>query len=204
MAKFPDIDFIAPMLRRRLSSLSRIVLRLAYDCAYDAENVRIIFASRHGELARTTTMLENLANKEELSPTSFSMSVLNASTGLFSIFQKNNAPCTAISAGNASFGCGLVEACLQLAENPGQPTLFIYADELAPVVYKVEEPISHCFFAVGMLLDASATTRISCSSRISNSTPSKTLQAQAFIPALNRGEAAWHETGRTWVWKREA
>ncbi|HWT36772.1 MAG TPA: beta-ketoacyl synthase chain length factor, partial [Paraburkholderia sp.] len=44
----PDLGFIEPMARRRLSTLSRIALKVAHDCAADKPSVRIVFASRHG------------------------------------------------------------------------------------------------------------------------------------------------------------
>lgn len=200
----PEIGFVAPLLRRRLSSLARMVLRVAHDCAHDIADARIVFASRHGELARTTTMLASLAINEELSPTLFSMSVLNASTGLWSILQRNTAPATAISAGNASFGCGLMEACLQLADKPDQPVLFVYADEPAPADYDADEPVNRPSFALGLLLASSAPTRVACSSFVANAIPSDELQAQAFVRALDDGEAAWHESGRSWLWQRES
>lgn len=200
----PEVGFVEPMLRRRLSSLARIVLAIANDCAQGVTDARIVFASRHGELARTTTMLESLAMGEELSPTLFSMSVLNASAGLFSILQKNTAPSTAISAGDASFGYGFMEACMQLAENPGQPVLFVYADEPAPADYAADEPVDRRPFALGLLLDSSANTRVSVSSSVTTSAPSDERQAHAFVRALTDGEFAWHEPGRTWLWKREA
>jgi hypothetical protein len=200
----PEIAFVEPMVRRRLSSLARMVLRVAHDCAHDVPDARIVFSSRHGELARTTTMLESLAVEEELSPTLFSMSVLNACAGLFSILQKNTAPCTAISAGNASFGYGLMDACLQLAENPGQPVLFVYADEPATADYEAGEPIDRKPFALGVLLDSSAQMRVAFSSIAVAAAASQELQAQAFVRALDEGEAEWHEAGRRWFWKRES
>ena len=191
------------MLRRRLSSLAKMTLRVAHDCARDIPNVRIVFASRHGELVRTTTMLESLAAGEGLSPTLFSMSVLNASVGLFSILQKNTAPATAISAGCASFGYGLLEACLQLSEKPEQPVLLVYADEPAPAVYEVAELSGSRAHALGLLLDSSAVTRIVCSSTAGNAIPSDEVQSRAFLRCLGQGEAEWREVGRTWSWKQE-
>ena len=95
----PDVGFVEPMLRRRLSSLARMTLCVAQACtadhAHERGRLRLVYASRHGELARTTTMLEALAARQELSPTVFSTSVLNASAGLFSILHKNRAPATA-------------------------------------------------------------------------------------------------------------
>ena len=200
----PDVRFVEPMLRRRLSPLAKMMLRVAYDCARDVPEMRIVYASRHGELARTTTMLNSLAAKEELSPTLFSMSVLNASAGLFSILQKNTAPSTAISAGRASFGYGLLEACLQLAQQPAQPVLFVYADEPAPAVYQVEEPPNVRAHALGLLLEASGKTRISCSFTAGGATQSSEEQSHAFMRCLDHGESEWSEAGWTWFWKKEA
>ncbi len=200
----PDVVFVEPMLRRRLSSLAKMMLRVAYDCARNIPNTRIVFASRHGELVRTTTMLECLAAKEEISPTLFSMSVLNASAGLFSILQRNTAPGTAISAGCASFGYGLLEACLQLAEKPEQPVLFVYADEPAPAVYDVSEPAGKRAHALGLLLESSAETRIACSLAARSDARSNERQSQAFLRCLEQGEAQWSDAGLSWQWIREA
>lgn len=199
-----NVAFVEPMLKRRLSSLARMVLCVAYDCVRAIPNARIVFASRHGELVRTTTMLECLAAKEELSPTLFSMSVLNASAGLLSILQKNTAPSTAISAGGSSFGYGLLEACLQLAEKPEQPVLFVYADEPAPTLYEVSEPPDKRAHALGLLLESSAETRIAWSLAPRTDAPSQEDQSQVFLRCLEQGEADWSDSRRTWHWLREA
>lgn len=198
----PDVGFVEPMLRRRLSSLAKMSLGVAYACARDVPDLRIVYASRHGELTRTTTMLESLADGEDLSPTLFSMSVLNASAGLFSILRKNTAPATAISAGSASFGYGLLEACLQLAENPGQAVLYVYADEPAPMVYGATELPGSNAHAVGLLLASSAEMRIACSYTARDSELSNEVQSRAFLRCLAEGRAAWNDVGRRWLWKR--
>ena len=119
-----DAGFVPAMLRRRLGMLAKMTLQVAQECAHDVPEVRFVYASRHGELKRTTMLLESICAKEELSPTLFGLSVLNASPGLFSMLQKNHAPATAISAGVSSFACGLLEAALQFAEKPQQPVLY--------------------------------------------------------------------------------
>lgn len=198
----PDVGFVEPMLRRRLSSLARMTLGVAYACAGDVPDVRIVFASRHGELTRTMTMLESLADGGEVSPTLFSMSVLNASAGLFAMLQKNTAPATAISAGHASFGYGLLEACLQLAENPVQSVLYVYADEPPPAIYGEQEQAGCGAHAVGLLLASGAETRIACSMKESDEEPGGEAQSRAFLRCLEQGRAAWREPGRRWSWER--
>jgi len=199
----PDVSFVEPLLRRRLSSLARMSLRVAYDCAHDIPNARFVFASQHGELARTVTMLESLAEKEALSPAVFSMSVLNASAGLFSILQKNVAPSTAISAGCSSFGYGLLEAGLQLASNPQLPVLFIYADESVPAVYGQDDQHRNVTHAVGLLLQTSAEMHIHCTTSSNNDIPSDEAQSRAFVRCLEQGHADWHDAGKTWFWEKE-
>ena len=201
-----DVAFVEPLLRRRLSPQARMVLHVAHACTDGAAVVadaRIVFASRHGELARTTSLLEALADGEGLSPTLFSMSVLNASCGLFSILRKDTAPVTAISAGSASFGYGLVEACLQFAEEPRQPVLFVYADEPAPSLYAAGEAAGHRAHAVALLLEATATTRVRCTQAASDEVPSDEPQSLAFLRCLDAGATRWNDGDRAWCWERE-
>jgi hypothetical protein len=199
-----DVGFVEPMLRRRLSSLARMVLHAAHDCAHDIPDARFVYASRHGELARTTTMLEALAARDGVSPAVFSMSVLNASTGMYSMLQKNFAPSTAISAGESSFGYGLLEACLQLEANPGQAVLFVYADEPAPAVYGGVDRPGVRAHAVGLLLEASAPTRVSFSIADAKSIPSEGAQSRNFMRCLENGAAQWSDGQKVWAWKRES
>ena len=196
----PDVGFVEPLLRRRLSSLAKMSLGVAYSCAHDVPDLRIVYASRHGELARTTMMLESLASGEDLSPTQFSMSVLNASAGLFSILRKNTAPATAISAGCASFGYGLLEACLQQLENPGQSVLYVYADEPVPDVYGTTELPGSNAHAVGLLLTPKAETRIACAIAAHDDGASDEAQSRAFLRCLDAGQATWSEAGKRWSW----
>ena len=200
----PDVGFVEPMLRRRLSPMARMVLRVAEDCAANVADARMVFASRHGELARTTTMLDSLARDEALSPTLFGMSVLNSSVGLYSILKKNTAPATAISAGAASFCYGLMEACLQLAERPEQPVLYVYADEPVPSRYGAVDPVASPAHAVGVLLEAGAPVRIACRFTEGDGAVSADAPAPAFLRCLSEaGCAQWRESERVWSWERD-
>ncbi len=198
----PDVGFIEPMLRRRLSSLARMSLRVAHDCAHDKPDLRVVYASRHGELARTTTMLDDLAIGETLSPTAFSLSVLNASAGLFSILQRSQAPVTAVSTAAASVGYGLLEACLQLASQPSLPVLLVDADEPVPEVYGPlgdDEGLPH---ALAVLLEAGAETRIECARFDACGAHSEETQWQSFLRCLETGNASWTDTEAVWCWHR--
>ena len=199
----PDVAFIEPMLRRRLSSLEKMSLRVAHDCAHDISDVRFVYASRHGELTRTTVMLGDLAAEQELSPTAFSMSVLNTSAGLFSILQRNTAPSTAVSAAASSFGYGLLEACMQLAEKPEQPVLLVYADEPTPAVYGETAKSSLEAHAIALLLQTGAPRQITCRTSPADGMTSSEPQSRAFLRCLESGQASWTGEGTSWTWSTQ-
>ena len=200
-----ELGFIDPMLRRRLSPMARMSLKVAHDCVHDLPSIRFVYASRHGELNRTTTMLDNLASGEALSPTAFSMSVLNASAGLFSILRNDTAPATAISAAAESFGYGLLEASLQLASHPQQPVLLVFADEPVPEVYGQSEPGDDAH-AIAILLKSDAATTIAWTCSPGEKTASSETQSRAFLRCLEPGQdrAVWRGAGKNWSWNRQA
>jgi len=199
----PDVSFIAPLVRRRLSLLSRMTLRLAQDCAHDRPSARVVFASRHGEINRTTALLDELAREEALSPTAFSTSVLNAGAGQFSILKANTAPATAISAASESFGYGLLEACAQLASHPESPVLFIYADESLPDIYQGTDDSSAPAHALGLLLETGAAMQILCLRSSADLPASDEPQSLAFLRCLESGRSQWQQEGNCWQWTRQ-
>jgi len=201
-----DVSFVESTLRRKLSSLAKISLKAANDCAGDTTCVHLVYASRHGDLSRTTAMLVDLADEEQLSPTAFSMSVLNAFAGVYSISKNEQLPSTSLSAGESSFGFGLLEACLQLASNPEIPVLFVYSDEPAPNIYGVskEEFVPH---AVAVLLSNQASIKVSCELTDSGKvctevSPATNVQSYSFLDCLNGMHSQWQGEGRIWSWSR--
>ncbi|MBP0591449.1 beta-ketoacyl synthase chain length factor [Paraburkholderia sp. LEh10] len=158
----PDVGFIEPMVRRRLSTLSRVALKVAHDCAADLPSVRIVFASRHGELRRTTDILRSISAGEPVSPTAFSLSVLNAMTGVFGIARGDRTAASAVSAGAETLGYALLEAHAQYATDTSIPVLLVYADEPADPAYgTIEEEVQGGALAV--LLGEAAAGRLACS-----------------------------------------
>jgi hypothetical protein len=199
----PDLSFVEPALRRRLGSLARAFFKVAHECSHDIPSARLVYASRHGDLSKTTAMLIDLSNKQELSPTTFSMSVPNAAAGVFSIFKHDRSPSTTISASESSFGFGLLEACIQLAENPDTPVLFVYADEPASAIYEVASGDVTTLHSIGLLLRKDATSEIFCQLESIKQSPSVISQSQAFLQCLNDdGCASWCGEGKTWNWRK--
>ena len=142
---------VPAMLRRRTSPLSKAALQALYTCAEGEHHRRVVFASRHGELTRSTGLLEDLARQEPLSPNAFSLSVHNTVLGIYSIASANQAPGSAIAAGLDSLPAGVLEAVGYLQR--GEPeVLLVVADDAVPDFYQpwlADEPP---LMAVAMLL----------------------------------------------------
>lgn len=129
---------VPPIKRRRLNGLSKMAMHTSLNCLEitecSAQDTLTVFASEHGELNRTMTIIGDIASSQEISPKDFSLSVHNASLGLFSIFNKNTNPGTSIAAGSNTFGFALLEAYNLLTRFPDKKVLLTCFD------LKVEAP----------------------------------------------------------------
>jgi hypothetical protein len=199
--ELPKLDFVEPMLRRRLSALSKISLWVAHQCAQEVADARMIYASQHGEIVRTTDMLRSLAEHEPLSPTAFSLSVLNASIGLYSILRGNCAPATAIAAGAETLGYALLEAHGQLSRDPDNAVLVIYADESVPDLWQAANKSRPQ--ALALLLRNDAKTVLECvRNSVATQTSSPHAQLDSLLPCLQNGQMTrWNNAHCEWQWQ---
>jgi len=154
----PAVDFVPPMLRRRLSDLSKAALWTAYRCAGlpgpDAHRGRTIFASPHGEIHRTITLLDDLARGEPLSPNAFSLSVHNTASGLYAIAAGQRAPSTALAAGADTLEMAVIEALGALRHSGEKTAMVVFADEPLPEFYRPWDEPGAARFALALLLGA--------------------------------------------------
>jgi len=197
----PPLGFIEPQLRRRLSLLDRIALHVAHACVKQGEAVRVVFASRHGELARSAELLAQLAAGEMPSPMAFSLSVLNAAPGLYGIARKDRTASTAISAGAETFPMSLVEAAAQVQSEPELPVVVAFADEPPPAVYRVLVGTPRSAYAIGVRLDAGAKRSVTMRWAPSEREDEAEAAPDAFRACVEGGaDSAWHGGGRAWHW----
>ena len=125
----PDVSFVPPLERRRLTGVERAALSVAWQVKTDAE-LPVVFASRWGEIGVTLKLMRQFHEDGEMSPAGFSASVHNAAPGAFSLLTKNHAPYTAIAARDRSLEAGLLETLVLRRE-----AIFIYAEEATPDFY---------------------------------------------------------------------
>lgn len=199
----PQVGFIEPLVRRRLSFLDRIALHVANECVSQGEPVHLVFASRHGELARSAELLAQLAAGELPSPMSFSLSVLNAAAGLYGIARKDRSPATAVSSGEATFPLALVEGAAQAQENPEATVVVAFADEPPPEVYKSLVDSPKKAHAIAVRLEAKNAKRaleLSWSQGAGDDAPEDAVWR--FAHSLGNGSAgSWSANGQRWQWR---
>ena len=133
----PALSQIPAMQRRRLSPFAKLALHCALEAGEGyLSTVPCVFASRHGDLHKTSKLINDVAAKQPLSPTQFGLSVHNAVGGQFSIFTGNKAPLTAISAGEDTFFSAIIDAVCKLNTNQYENILVVYTDEVVPTIYQ--------------------------------------------------------------------
>lgn len=113
------------MLRRRFGALGKCAMGAALPIIEADEAVPSIFASRYGDMALTLTLLEDIARKEPMSPTSFSLAVHNAVSGLFTIGRNDTSAVTSIAAMEGLLLQTLFEAVGQL-QNANRVLCVVY------------------------------------------------------------------------------
>ena len=135
----PDVSFIPPLERRRLTGVERAALSVAWQVRPEGE-VPVVFASRWGEIGVTVKLMQQFHADREMSPAGFSASVHNAAPGAFSLLTHNHAPYTAIAARARSLEAGILEALVQGTAVAGRPpyrgpVVFVFAEEATPAFY---------------------------------------------------------------------
>ncbi len=176
-----DISRIAPISRRRLSQCAKFCVDITSQIKLD---MPIIFSSYLGETNRCLDLLSAL--KSEVSPTSFSLSVLNATPAMLSIDAKNTSPVFAISA-MASVEYAIINAL------KFERAFVISYFEGANKDYYKEEPFA---VAIGMLITKGSEFSLKFS-------PDKTAPNHSEVCFLsNYGKnRAWHSFDGALKWE---
>jgi hypothetical protein len=165
-----------------------------------------VFASRHGDVARTLPILEDLARGLPPSPTQFSMNVQNAVAGVWSIARQDPSPSTALAAGPETFGLGLLEALHLHQEDPATPLLFVYADEPLPGLFGDFADLELPLHAVAFLIGLPAARHLEFT-RLpeTGGSPASVPQSLQALQALHTGgpQGPWLAGGGLWTWSAD-
>ena len=151
----PAPSALPPTERRRAPESVLLGVEVAQQACEMAgvppNDVPHVFASSYGDLPINDYLCETLAQAPlEVSPIRFHNSVHNAPAGYWAIATGCTRSSTAISAGDATFGAGLLETSL-IAVSTGQPALLAAYD--VPGAGPLRDVVAcDSKFAVGMVL----------------------------------------------------
>ena len=126
----PDVSFVPPMARRRMTDLEKIAIGIAHRVAPENTDYQMVFASRFGEWRQTIKLIRQFHDESEMSPAGFSNSVHNAAAGAFSVMMKNKNSYISVAAGARTLENGILATLIS-----EKPVLFVYAEEHSPDIY---------------------------------------------------------------------
>jgi hypothetical protein len=203
----PLVPGMPPILRRRAGFLGKMALEVAYRCLGSKTNVPAIFCSRHGEISRSVDLLMDLAQNSPLSPTSFSLSVHNATAGLFSIARGDHASSIGLAAGKSSVEHAVIEACGLVADGVPQVLLVVYDCPL-PKIYAEFQDCREQPFAWAWLIQPPGTDVVSLTWSVIRAKESPSIEQ--LPPGLEilrfhlRNDSRLERTcdRRRWLWSR--
>jgi hypothetical protein len=137
---------LPPNERRRATASVKLAFRAAEDAVTlagaDARQLASVFSSSDADMAVLHRICDALAKTPRvISPTDFHNSVHNAASGYWSIGVGSMAPTTTISAYDASFTAGLVEA-MALSHDRNAEVLLVVYDATAPQPLAAKRPLA--------------------------------------------------------------
>lgn len=208
----PALTQVAPMQRRRIDRLGRAAIQAADGCRRGEDaGTPLVFVSRHGDVARSFALLEELCARQPMSPTQFGLSVHNAIAALYSIVHGVRGNYTALAGGRASIETALVEAAGLLADGAAAATV-VYCDTHAPPAYApfLDEPDAFYAFAWRVAAADHGTGRRMSLAWEADAGPAANAvdlpQALAAHRFLVSGAAtrSSHAEGLRWRWRQDA
>lgn len=208
----PALAEVPAMQRRRIERLGRMAIQTAFWCQQaDDRGVPLVFASRHGDVARSMELLEALAAAEPPSPTTFGLSVHNAIAALYSILRRERGNYIALAGGMATVETACIEAAALLADGAPEVVLVVY-DAPLPEVYAsfADEPdagFAWCW-RIGAASPDSTTVRLGWSDDVAvpaaaASTLPHGLDVLRFLLA-DAPSLSWQCDSTAWRWQRDA
>jgi len=190
--RLPDVSFIPPMVRRRMSDMEKIAVGLAGKIAPNDTNYTTVFASQFGEWGQTLRLIRQFFDENEMSPAGFSNSVHNAGAGMFSLITQNTNCYTAIAAGKDTLEMAILKALTEKTN-----VMVVFAGEHSPDMYKPLLNRSHNAFGIAFMIKTDGTHEIKISNGDKNA---ETLTFEKMADFLN--DKSDCITTKNWIMKK--
>lgn len=144
---------IPPLLRRRFNTLGKCAIGAALKLMEGGNTMPSVFASRYGDSALSFSLLDDMGRDIPMSPTSFSLAVHNAISGLYSIARNDTSAVTAIASMEGLVIHALLETLGQLQAT--NRVLCIVYDMPLPETYGNSTSNVPFPYAIAMVLNRS-------------------------------------------------
>ena len=135
-AASPALDYVPPMLKRRLSQLTRMTIEVVHNVLPIAPDAGIVFVSANGESERQLQIDRMLIEEGSIMPAPFSLSVFNASPAMATIALGIKNGYNAIYPADNIFQEGLIYAASSILSDDVESVILVYADQLLPPEYQ--------------------------------------------------------------------
>lgn len=158
----PKLEFLSPLKRRRLSESARLFFAAAWELTERQSDLPVVYASFNGEINRNFSLWLSLLKDNEISPTSFSLSVHNALVGQWSELRRSKNEVTALTARCDSLEVALMEAYLMLQERYDK-VLVVVGESPLNAEYNVHPVIRQPFsYALALIVEKGYQYRLTC------------------------------------------
>ena len=156
-------NLLPPNERRRVAPAVRLAFRVAEDAVshstFKPAELAAVFATSESDTSILHRLCTALAETQRaVSPTDFHNSVHNAAAGYWSIATGAKQPSTSLSAFDASFVAGLIEAAT-MVQVDGRAVLLVAYDVVPPQPLQATRPIPQPFGVALVLSPPSADRR---------------------------------------------
>ena len=140
-AASPPLDYVPPLLKRRLSQLTRMTIEVVHQVLDAAPESGLVFVSSGGESARQLQVDRMLIEDGGILPAPFSLSVFNASPAMATIALGMKGGYTALFPVAEIFQEGLAYGAAPIMAGETESVILVFADQQLPVEYNgIAEP----------------------------------------------------------------
>ena len=140
-AAAPPLDYVSPLLKRRLSQLTRMTIEVVHQVLVAAPESGLVFVSSGGESARQLQVDRMLIEDGVILPAPFSLSVFNASPAMATIALGMKGGYTALFPAGDMFREGLAYGAAPIMAGETESAILVFADQQLPAEYMaIAEP----------------------------------------------------------------
>ena len=158
----PALPFLPALQRRRLGAAARLLFDAAWPLLDAQQPCPVVFASHDGEINRSFELWLSLLRDNEVSPTSFGLSVHNALLGQWSMLRGDMSEGTALCVAEDGFETAFAEAYALLCDG-AESVLVLVADEPLLAQYDVASVVrAPLAYAAAFVVRAGSDWRLSC------------------------------------------